>query len=95
MKSTFENYLASVSKKFTRTETSEMGYRTDFEILLKDIFQSINVTRFDHDPKAKQGNKPDFVVVKFDVPLLYIETKDIGISLDKIEKSEQMKWLAC
>ncbi len=70
MKSTFENYLASVSKKFTRTETSEMGYRTDFEILLKDIFQSINVTRFDHDPKAKQGNKPDFVVVKFDVPLI-------------------------
>ena len=90
MKSSFENYLASVSKKFAHTETSEMGYRTDFEILLKEIFQSINVTRFDHDPKAKQGNKPDFVVVKFDVPLLYIETKDIGISLDKIEKSEQM-----
>jgi predicted helicase len=90
MKTTFENYLNSVSKKFNNPETSEMGYRTDFEILLKDIFQTINVTRFDHDPKAKGGNKPDFVILKFDIPILYIETKDIGISLDKIEKSQQM-----
>lgn len=67
-----------------------MGYRTDFEILLKGIFESINVRRIDHDAKAKQGNKPDFVVLKYDVPILYIEAKDIGVSLDKVEKSEQM-----
>jgi len=29
-------------------------------------------------------------VLKFDVPILYIESKNIGISLDKVEKSEQM-----
>lgn len=90
MKTTFESYLASVSKKYANQETSEMGYRTDFENLLKEIFIAINVTRFDHDPKAKAGNKPDFVVVKYDVPILYIETKAVGVSLDKIEKSEQM-----
>ena len=90
MKTIFESYLASVSKKFANQETSEMGYRTDFENLLKEIFIAINVTRFDHDPKAKAGNKPDFVVVKYDVPILYIETKAVGVSLDKIEKSEQM-----
>jgi len=67
-----------------------MGYRTDFENLLKGIFESINVKRIDHDARAKQGNKPDFAVLKNDVPILYIEAKDIGISLDKIEKSEQM-----
>ncbi|MBN1301970.1 MAG: N-6 DNA methylase, partial [Melioribacteraceae bacterium] len=90
MKNCFDTYLYNISRKFVHVETSEMGYRTDFEILLKEIFQSINVSRFDHDPKAKQGNKPDFVVHKFDIPILYIETKDIGTSLDKIEKSEQM-----
>ena len=36
------------------------------------------------------GNKPDFVVRKYGVPILYIETKNLGESLDKIEKSEQM-----
>ncbi|KKR25994.1 MAG: Adenine specific DNA methyltransferase [Microgenomates group bacterium GW2011_GWC1_39_7] len=90
MKDIFNTYIQSISEKFSHKETSEMGYRTDFEILLKGIFESINVRRIDHDARAKQGNKPDFVVLKNDVPILYIEAKDIGISLDKIEKSEQM-----
>ena len=90
MQKIFENYVYSISEKFSREVTSEMGYRTDFENLLKEIFKQINIKQFDHDPKAKHGNKPDFVVAKHDVPLLYIETKDIGISLDKVEKSEQM-----
>jgi len=90
MQKIFENYIQSISLKFAHEETSEMGYRTDFEILIKGIFESINVKRIDHDARTKLGNKPDFVVLSHDVPILYIETKDIGISLDKIEKSEQM-----
>ncbi|MCC7469827.1 MAG: N-6 DNA methylase [Bacteroidetes bacterium] len=90
MQNLFTNYIQSISNKFFHKETSEMGYRTDFENLLKGIFDSINVKRIDHDARAKQGNKPDFVVLKNDVPILYIEAKDIGISLDKVEKSEQM-----
>lgn len=86
----FENYIQSISSKFSHQETSEMGYRSDFEILLKGIFASLNVKRIGHDERTKQGNKPDFVVYKFDVPILYIEAKDIGVSLDKIEKSDQM-----
>src|SRR3989338_2660336 len=90
MQTLFENYIQSISLKFSHKETSEMGYRADFEILLKGIFESINVKRINHDARAKQGNKPDFVVLKGDVPIVYIEAKDIGISLDKVEKSEQM-----
>src|SRR5665648_737022 len=90
MQNIFNNYIQSISSKFSHVETSEMGYRADFEILLKGIFESINVKRVDHDPKAKQGNKPDFIVINKDVPILYIEAKDIGVSLDKVEKSKQM-----
>jgi len=90
MKNIFDNYIQSITSKFSHKETSEMGYRTDFEILIKGIFESINVKRIDHDARAKEGNKPDFVVLHHDVPILYIEAKDIGVSLDKIEKSEQM-----
>ncbi|MBN2571066.1 MAG: N-6 DNA methylase [Ignavibacteriales bacterium] len=90
MKELFEKYIKDISKKFTREQTSEMGYRTDFEILLKSIFESINVRQIDHDAKAQQGNKPDFVVADKGVPILYLEAKDIGVSLDKVEKSEQM-----
>jgi len=90
MKDLFENYIQSISSKFSHVETSEMGYRTDFEVLIKGIFESINVKRIDHDARAEQGNKPDFAVLNHDIPILYIETKNIGTSLDKIEKSEQM-----
>lgn len=90
MQNIFENYIQSISSKFSHEETSEMGYRTNFEVLLKGIFEAINVSRFDHDARAKQGNKPDFVVIKNEIPILYIETKNIGTSLDKTEKSEQM-----
>src|SRR3989344_4139933 len=90
MDNLFTNYIQSISAKFSHRETSEMGYRTDFEILIKGIFESIKVRRIDHDAKATQGNKPDFAVLNNDVPILYIEAKDIGVSLDKIEKSEQM-----
>ena len=59
--------------------------------MLKGIFKSIiALPRINHDARAKQGNKPDFAVLKGDVPILYIEAKDIGVSLDKVEKSEQM-----
>jgi len=90
MQNIFDNYIQSISSKFSHKETSEMGYRTDFEILLKEIFKTIKVQRIDHDARAQQGNKPDFVVLNYDVPILYIEAKDIGVLLDKVEKSEQM-----
>lgn len=90
MPSYVDDYIDSITKKFSYQETSEMGYRTDFEVLLKHVFEPINVTRFDHDPKKSHGNKPDFIVMKNNIPILYIEAKDIGISLDKTEKSEQM-----
>jgi len=91
VKDIFEKYIASISNKFANEDTSEMGYRTEFEVLLKGIFESINVQPIGHDDKAKGGNKPDFAVKKNGIPILYIEAKDIGVSLDKVEKSEQMK----
>lgn len=86
----FTQYLREVSSKYSDTNTSEYGYRTPFEIFLKEIFSEIKVNKIDHDAKAVEGNKPDFVLSKDGVPLLYIEVKDIGVSLDKVEKSEQL-----
>lgn len=90
MQDLFNTYIRSISTKFSYAETSEIGYRTDFEILIKGIFESTKVKRIDHDAKAVDGNKPDFVVLSNGIPILYIEAKNIGISLDKVEKSPQM-----
>ncbi len=90
MEEIFDNYVKAISIKYAHPESSEMAYRTDFELLLKEIFGAVKGMRILHDARAHQGNKPDFIVLSNDVPLLYIEAKDIGVSLDKVEKSDQM-----
>ncbi len=90
MKQIVSEYLAGVSNKFFRETSSEYSYRTEFEMFLRQVFESMNISAIDHDAKSKDGNKPDFAIIKNLIPILYIETKDIGVSLDKIEKSEQM-----
>lgn len=89
-----EEYLKNIAQKFARNDVAvgrEMIYRTDFENLLKDIFQADGkVMQINHDSTSDNGNKPDFVISKNRVPILYIEAKDIGVNLDKIEKSNQM-----
>lgn len=90
MKNIFDTYIKSISIKAARRETSEMGYRKEFEILLENIFESIKVKDIGHDDKAVEGNRPDFIISKNSVPLLYLEVKDIGTDLNKIENSEQM-----
>jgi len=91
----FGQYVREVGNKYQATDSnrgSEMNYRTQFEKLLEDIFnvdgkvQSIN-----HDSTNDKGNKPDFVISSNDVPLLYIEAKDIGVDLDKVEKTNQLE----
>lgn len=91
MEKIFQVYLNSVSVKFSHKETSEMGYRTDLENLLEGIFTKEQKYHIHHDAKVVAGNKPDYVILKNAVPILYIEAKDIGVSLDKIEKSNQME----
>ena len=71
------NYLDNIARKFSDSQTSEMGYRTDFENFLQTIFSKEEKYYIHHDAKAVGGNKPDFVVLKNQIPVLYIENKDI------------------
>jgi predicted helicase len=90
MKTIVSNYLSDLAKKYSSETSSEYSYRTEFEQFLNGVFDKMGVSRIDHDAKSKGGNKPDFVIVKNQIPILYIETKDVDLSLDKVEKSEQM-----
>lgn len=90
MKTTVAKYLQGISHKFARETSTEYSYRTEFEEFIKQVFEKLGVTTIDHDAKSTDGNKPDFAIINNQIPILYIETKDVGVSLDKIEKSEQM-----
>jgi len=84
-----ENYLQEIQKYFYDENSSEHSYRTSFENYLKEIFPKEEGYFTQQDQKAINGNKPDFIILKNKVPLLYIEVKKVGEDLDKIEKSDQ------
>jgi predicted helicase len=89
--SPINTYLSELAKYFADATSSEMSYRTAMQNYLESIFPAPEYI-IQHDPKVASGNKPDYIIRRGEVPLLYIEVKDPrqpGSDLDKIEKSEQ------
>ena len=41
LKQAFDEYIKGIQGKYSHPSTSEMGYRTEFETLLKDIFSEL------------------------------------------------------
>lgn len=84
----FEAYLKSIQSDLRRGNATEHTYRSALETLIESAGKGINAS---NDPKHIECGAPDFIVERRKVPLGYVETKDIGVDLDKIEKSDQMK----
>lgn len=83
------NYIEQIQKYYKDENSSEMSYRTPFQNFLESIFTKEDKYFVQHDQKAIDGNKPDFIILKNNIPVLYIEVKKVGEDLDKIEKSNQ------
>lgn len=86
-----QEYITLIANKYKDPQNSEMGFRTEFENFLASLFPKDDGYHIHHDARAVAGNKPDFVVLKDKVPILYIENKTVGTDLDKIENSHQME----
>ncbi|MHB8856215.1 MAG: type ISP restriction/modification enzyme [Bellilinea sp.] len=85
---TFEEYIKKIEADYRRGNATEYTYRGSFELLVESYGRGINAS---NDPKHIACGAPDFIVEKGKVPLGYIETKDIGVGLNQIEKSDQMR----
>lgn len=81
-----KDYVAKITAKFRSDLAGEHAYRPALEA----FFES--VTGFDvlNDPRRSEFGAPDFIFHKGQIPVAYAETKDVGESLDRVEKSEQM-----
>ncbi|MCK4643355.1 N-6 DNA methylase [bacterium] len=81
-------YVNKIKKLYKSGISTEHSYRGDLQVLLTDMVPGIIVT---NEPKRQECGAPDYIIQRKQVPLGYIEAKDIGIDLNKIEKSEQLK----
>ena len=88
MTTAFEEYIKKIESDYRRGSATEYTYRGSLELLVESYAKGVDAS---NDPKHIACGAPDFIVEKGNVPLGYIETKDVGADLDKVEKSEQMK----
>src|SRR3989344_2333999 len=81
-------YLSAIAEKYKTGQAQEHTYRAAFEKLVSVLDSTLKVF---NEPKRSEHGNPDFVFLHGDITAGYAETKDVGVDLDKTEKSEQME----
>ncbi len=83
-----QQYVRSIEAAYRSGQATEHSYRSDLKRLIETLTPGIVAL---NEPKRVACGAPDFVISHQQTPLGYIETKDIGVSLDRIERSDQMR----
>jgi predicted helicase len=81
-------YLQTIQKIYQTQKATEHSYRPALQEFIQSFGDKLTVT---NEPKRIECGAPDFVISQKFQELGYIEAKDIGVSLKKEEKSNQMK----
>jgi predicted helicase len=87
MISDIQAYLNTISDKYKRGDATEHSYRSVLEQLIQNIIKEVVVT---NEPKRQKCGAPDLIITKKDIPVGFIETKDVNDPLDITEDSEQL-----
>lgn len=82
------NYINEVNKRFKTGISREHSYRGDLQTLLETLVPDIIAT---NEPARIDCGAPDYVITKNDVPLGYIEAKDLDDNLDDKNHKEQFE----
>lgn len=81
-----KDYIQKVTETYNSGHATEHSYRP----ALQELFEKITELKVHNEPKRSEFGAPDFVFTKGKTVIAYAEAKDIHVSLDEIEKSEQM-----
>ena len=72
---TLDRYLQNVRAAFARGTATEHSYRSDLQQLIESIVPEVAAT---NEPKRQACGAPDYILTKNDIPVGFIETKNIG-----------------
>jgi len=72
---TLENYIDNLNQRYTLGNATEHTFRGDLQQLLETILPDIRAT---NEPKRQSCGAPDYILTKKNIPVGFIEAKDIG-----------------
>lgn len=80
-------YLESVTTRFKSGISREHAYRSDLEQLIRGIAPNVELTN--EPSKVTDCGNPDFVITKREIPIGFIEAKDVNKDLNSKVYKEQ------
>lgn len=72
---TLEQYIDNINKRFKLGNATEHTFRGDLQQLLESLVPTIRAT---NEPKRQSCGAPDYIITLKDIPVGFIEAKDIG-----------------
>ena len=70
-----DQYIDNINKRFKLGNATEHTFRGDLQQLLESVVPDIRAT---NEPKRQQCGAPDYILTQKNIPVGYIEAKDIG-----------------
>ena len=84
---TIQEYVDRVNQRYKTGILTEDRYRGDLKILLETITSDVLIT---YEPDRVAFGAPDYIITNRNIPVGYIEAKDIGKPLESHEYREQL-----
>ena len=75
-----EQYLTALNTRYITGIASEHSYRADLEALVRQLISGVEVTN--EPSQVTDCGNPDYVITRKNIPIGYIEAKDIGKNLN-------------
>ncbi|MEC7265347.1 MAG: type ISP restriction/modification enzyme, partial [Bacteroidota bacterium] len=72
---TVQEYLKNIDQRYKLGNSTEHTYRGDLQQLIESLVPEIRAT---NEPKRQKCGAPDYILTKKDIPIGFIEAKDIG-----------------
>lgn len=83
---TIQEYIDKVNTRYKQGNSTEHTYRGDLQTLLETLLPDIHVT---NEPQRIKCGAPDYILSRKEIPIGYIEAKDLGADLNSNSHKEQ------
>lgn len=82
---TIQQYIDNLNQRYKLGNATEHTFRGDLQILIESLVLDITAT---NEPKRQSCGAPDYILTKKEIPIGFIEAKDIGDKdLDGLKKT--------